>query len=105
MGQVIRNFANTVGSSDHAWVVPYPYWVDTRLVGFNAGDPAKDYALWPDKFAETQLITDPKLFILNLNDASSLEALQALYPQGRLEEFQSKTETKNFLVFYVPPEG
>ncbi|NTU75287.1 MAG: glycosyltransferase family 39 protein, partial [Anaerolineaceae bacterium] len=33
IGQVVREFSDTLGSPDAAYVVPYPYWVDTRLVG------------------------------------------------------------------------
>jgi len=33
IGAVIEEFADTIGDEDHAWVVPYPHWVDTRLVG------------------------------------------------------------------------
>ena len=45
IGQVIRGFADSVGDADDAYVIPYPYWVDTRLVGINAGYPTTDYAL------------------------------------------------------------
>ncbi len=102
MGQVIRTFSNSFGSYDRSWVVPYPYWVDTRLVGFNAGYPTKDYALWPDHFIDTLALASPKLFLLNPADIDSLQALQKLYPQGQLEEYRSKTENKNFLIFLVP---
>ncbi len=33
MGKVIREFSETIGSPETAWVVGFPYWVDTRLVG------------------------------------------------------------------------
>ena len=39
IGKVIRGFAESVGTSETAYVVPFPYWVDTRLVGINAGFP------------------------------------------------------------------
>jgi hypothetical protein len=39
MGEVIRQFTTSVGSEDTAWVLAYPHWVDTRLVGMNAGYP------------------------------------------------------------------
>ena len=47
IGAVIQNFIAEGNPYENAHVVPYPYWVDTRLVGINAGVPWKDYALWP----------------------------------------------------------
>ena len=45
MGKVIHDFGDMYGGTNNAYVVPYPYWVDTRLVGMNAGDPTRDYAI------------------------------------------------------------
>jgi hypothetical protein len=105
LGQVIRSFADSVGTSETAWVVPYPYWVDTRLVGINAGYPIKDFALWPDDFQQT--LNDPraKLFLLKPEDGVDIAALQQFYPQGTLTRYPSKVETKDFMMFFVPPEA
>ena len=72
IGLVIRSFADSVGGKDQAFVVPYPHWVDTRLVGINAGYPEKDYALWPDSFESTTMISPPKLFILKPEDQEAV---------------------------------
>lgn len=103
MGQVIHDFANSVGAPDTAWVVAYPHWVDTRLVGMQAGYAGKDYAIAPDQLESTLAETRPKLFIINLNDSAALTALQQLYPQGWLQRYTSKVETKDFFLFFVPP--
>lgn len=103
MGQLIRNFADSVGSEDSAYVVPYPYWVDTRLVGINAGYPLKDYALWPENFSKTLAETRAKLFILNPKDESSLVLLKQMYPQHTIWYYKAKIEGKDFYVFFVPP--
>jgi 4-amino-4-deoxy-L-arabinose transferase-like glycosyltransferase len=58
VGTVIRDFAGSQGSYDTAYVVPYPYWMDTRLVGINAGDPLKDFALWRENLPVT--LGDPR---------------------------------------------
>ncbi|MGB9641529.1 MAG: glycosyltransferase family 39 protein, partial [Anaerolineales bacterium] len=63
MGKIIHEFATTIGTPDSAWVVAYPYWVDTRLVGMNAGYPLKDYAIWPEQIPDTLASPSPKLFI------------------------------------------
>jgi len=49
MGQVIQQFGDLFGTTETAWVVAYPHWVDTRLVGINAGEPKRDFAIWPDQ--------------------------------------------------------
>jgi hypothetical protein len=104
LGGVIRNFSESIGSADMAYVVPYPHWVDTRLVGINAGYPTKDYAIWPHQFPETTRVTQAKLFIINLNDHESVESLQELYPQGWLKRYISRYPTKSFYIFNVPPQ-
>ena len=102
MGDVVRSFAKLNGTADTAWLVGFPHWADSRLVMINAGYPYRDNAIWPESFAGT--VDDPraKLFLINPNDLADLEALQALYPEGWLTEYQSKYESRNFLLFFVP---
>lgn len=104
MGQVIRQFTSSVGSPDTAWVIAFPHWVDTRLVGMNAGYPLKDYAIWPEQLAETTADPRAKLFLLKPEDSQGLQALQSLYPQGVLNEYDSQVEFHNFLMYFVPPQ-
>ena len=102
MGDVVRSFAKLNGTVDTAWLVGFPHWADSRLVMINAGYPYLDNAIWPESFEGT--LDDPraKLFLLNINDLADLEALQALYPEGWLTEYQSKYESRNFRLFFVP---
>jgi len=104
VGQVIRGFADSVGSLDSAWVIPYPYWMDTRLVGMNAGFPTKDYALQPDQIDATTGDPRAKLFIFKEEDQQTFARLTALYPQGRLKIYPSRIPTKEFWVFTVLPQ-
>ena len=102
MGELIQQFTKSGGSLDKAWVVGYPYWVDTHVVGFNAGYPGHDYAIWPEQFGDTVAQSGPKLFIINPQDTNALVQLSALYPNGQISIYQSKVDTKNFMVFKVP---
>ena len=102
IGRVIRGFVDTIGTEDTAYVVPYPYWVDTRLVGINAGFPTKDYALTADGFASTLSVQKPKLFILNPEDLTDLSLLKSLYPKGVLYTYQDEIPGKDFLMLMVP---
>ena len=102
MGETIGWFARTIGSKDSAYVVPYPHWVDTRLVGINAGYPEKDYALWPEDFAFSLEQTGSKLFIVRPIDANAIQKLTEMYPEGRFSLYQSEWPGKDYLVFFVP---
>jgi hypothetical protein len=83
-------------------VVAYPYWVDTRLVGLEAGNPSRDYAIWPEQLSNTVDTPYPKLFLLKPEDTNGLNTLQALYPQGTSSIYQSRIPSKEFVVFVVP---
>ncbi|MDX1435832.1 MAG: glycosyltransferase family 39 protein, partial [Anaerolineales bacterium] len=103
IGGVIRSFADSVGTPETAWVVPNAHWVDTRLVGINAGYPETDYGLWPDRLHETLDVPGPKMFIVRPTDTASVDLLGELYPDGQLSEYQARVEGKNFLIYFVPP--
>lgn len=105
MGAFVEQFAQTYGTTDTVWIVPYPHWVDTRLPGVWAGIPNRDFAVWPEQLESTLDVSGPKLFILNVEDASSLARLQVLYPQGTWSRFVSETglEGKDFIIYFVPP--
>jgi 4-amino-4-deoxy-L-arabinose transferase-like glycosyltransferase len=101
LGSVIRGFANSYGSEDSAWVVPYAHWVDTRLVGSNAGVYIKDYALQRDNLGQTTQITGPKLFLFNVEDDITKDMLRDIYPDGRLTMFDSESPGKDFMIFFA----
>ena len=102
MGKVIRDYGTIYGTTDTAFVVPFPYWVDTRLVGMNAGDPTRDYAIPPDQISLT--LNDPraKMFLVNPDDVDDLALLRQLFPQGAVSTYKSKIG-KNFDIYMVPP--
>ncbi len=105
MGAVIKDFGITFGSTENAWIVPFPYWVDTRLPGAWAGIPNRDFALWPENFNTTLVVHGPKLIIVNWQDTTSIEQLSALYPHGAWSRFISNTrqEGKDFMILFIPP--
>jgi len=109
MGAVIKAFGEKYGTTDTVWIVPFPYWVDTRLPGVWAGVPNRDFAVWQDNLADTLQYTGPKLFIVkadinnpDANDQATLDILQQLYPQGNLEIHRSKVVGHEFWVYSVP---
>ena len=79
---VIKNFIQSGNNPDLAYVIPYPHWVDTRLVGFNAGYPGKDYAILGDEISDTKEISGDKLFIFKPEDSDTLTELDRCYSDG-----------------------
>ena len=102
MGEVVYAFGAMYGSTETAYVVPYPYWVDTRLVGVNAGDPTRDYAIPPDQIPATLNDPRPKMFLVNPEDQTNLDLLRQLFPLGNLSTYESQVG-KDFYVYVVPP--
>jgi hypothetical protein len=103
IGAVAREFADTIGSPDTIWVMGYPHWIDSRLVATNAGYPGRDYRMFPEQLNDTLQDPRAKLFILSPQDTQGVESLRKLYPQGWLQTLESKTPTKDFMVYFVPP--
>jgi hypothetical protein len=102
IGQVIHDYAQTFGSYDSAYVIPFPHWVDTRLVGINAGAPRMDFALDQQYLPDTLTQEGSKLFIFKYDDMATLEQLSALYPEGKLKFYDDQYEGKDFYIFLVP---
>ncbi len=103
LGHVIRSFADSVGSPDTAYVIPYPYWVDTRLVGIEAGYGVRDFALDRSALDTTLADTREKLFIVDTQDSETVQDLETLYPDGSLYLYKANLPGKDFLEYYVPP--
>jgi len=101
-GAVIQNFAESTGDYETAHVVAFPHWVDTRLVGINAGQPTRDYAISAENLANTTSETRPQLFLLHPDDVESLQKLKELYPFARVTEYPNDIEGKNFIILSVP---
>jgi len=105
MGKVIREFIDTIGTEDSAWVVGYPYWVDTRLVSINARVyPIRDYAIWPEQFETTRKTAAPKLFLFNKEDEADLMLIQSMYPDAIVSTYKSAVPGKDFLIMLVPSD-
>jgi len=111
MGEVIKEFGLVYGETDTVWIVPFPYWVDTRLPGIWAGIPNRDFAEFPDHLADTVPVPGPKLFMVKAdlqipgsNDQKSLDILKQLYPQGVLSLHHSPVPGEDFWIYFVPPK-
>ena len=111
MGRVIQDFEQTYGTQnvDNIWIVPFPYWVDTRLPGVWAGISNRDMAMWRENLSDTVELQGPKLFMVKANtddptgnDQETLNVLKSLYPEGMLRLFESDVPGHDFWIFTVP---
>lgn len=103
MGGVMKQFIETGKPADNVWIVPYAFWVDTRLPPFWAGVPGRDIAIFREKLPATTLVDGPKLFMVAIQDTETLAVLQALYPDGTLTHYISLVDQyHDFWVFTVP---
>lgn len=100
----VNAFELAGNSRYNAWVLPYPHWVDTRLVGVMLGDPTYDPVLWPDQVGDTVYRAGNKLFFIKQDDFDSLTLLRQVYPQGALSYYRAAPDLlgKDFWVFSVP---
>lgn len=101
-GRVIRGFASSIGDYDDAYVVAFPHWMDTRLVGMNAGQATKDYAIQPDELQTLLEKTSNQLLLLHPDDHDSLSLLEMMFPSGQTFEWSNPLPGKNFTIYFVP---
>jgi hypothetical protein len=89
---------------EHAWIIGYPHWVDTRAVGIWIGDITFDNSVMGAE-AVTQLpITRPAWFGLHQYDLAVLRVLQERFPEGRHRLVSgSMCYGREFVVFETEP--
>ena len=103
MADVIKGFARSVGSYQNAYIKSWPYWVDTRNVAFEIGDPSWNNVLMTtEDVLHHQPPPGNKLYIINSSDKDAVKAFQQRFPEGQLRVEKSETPGKDFLVFFVP---
>jgi hypothetical protein len=103
MAETVEDFTNTIGDIEDVWVMAYPYWVDTRLIGIIAGYPTKNFVIFPEDLNNLPEDSKAKLFLIKPEDEEAISLLLEKYPNGWMQEYNSKVAAKNFLLFFVPP--
>ncbi|MCQ3939250.1 MAG: hypothetical protein DPW18_19735, partial [Chloroflexi bacterium] len=101
MGKVLSEFREKYGQTDTVWIVPYPYWVDTRLPGVWAGVPNRDFAMFPDRLQDSLNYPAPKMFLFWNQDTETEKILRELYPDGKLSRYTSAFTGKDFFIYLV----
>lgn len=101
IGEDVRYFTELGNQASNAYVIPFPHWVDTRLVGIQAGFPERDFALAFDQIDEALPAEGNKLFIFKEDDQATLDKINTLFPDAFLELRQSKIPDKNYWIARV----
>jgi hypothetical protein len=99
----MREFYLSVGRPEDAYLVPYPYWVDDRIVNIAAGFPIQSmHYVFPEKIPDLSFSGRPTLFLLLATDIDSLNALKLRFPEGYYAVVASSFPNHDFICFLVP---
>jgi hypothetical protein len=109
IADAIRGFVESGGDASNAWIIAWPYWIDTRGVGIELGDPP-----WNNVILEAEELDEqagaaedavdalPRFYVLHPQDTGSLEQLHSLFPRGRSSLYVSRYPGRDFVTYYVP---
>ena len=91
-------------SRSNAWIIGYPYWVDSRAVGVWIGDinfpNTAGAAVGLQDAASVDLHGQPGWFVLNEQDTETLQALKRKYPEGQAKMVTgSRCDVKRFIIY------
>ncbi len=100
----IQGFAESGGDLENAWIVAWPYWIDTRGAGIALGDPTwNNVILEPETLQEHATAPRPRFYVLHPQDKEALRSLQHIFPAGWSSLYQAQRVQHDFVRFYVPP--
>jgi hypothetical protein len=114
VASAIHGFVESGGDPANAWIIAWPYWIDTRGVGIEMGDPPwNNVILAPEELDAhvdriqplPALISDgqlPRFYVLHPEDTRSLQQLHSLFPDGWSSLYFSERPGRSFVLFYVP---
>lgn len=104
IADTLRTFALEQNDWKHIYIVSAPHWVDHRAVGIHLGNFDFDEHLIEKQDTLRQQVKDPapKLYALKNQDLGDLLLLKQLYPEGSTEHVASRTQGRDFYVFYAP---
>jgi hypothetical protein len=108
LGLFMRKFVDTIGTPDDVYLIPYPYWVDDRIMNISAGFPIESvHYLFPDQIEGFAFSGRPTLFLLLAADVDTLEILKLKYPDGYYATIGSSYPGHDFIYFIVlgTPKG
>ncbi len=97
LGAVVRGALAVGVAPDRIRVVPYPHWVDTRLVAFEAGLAGRDLALDLDRLDAVNERGGPLLFLVHPDDRVSLAKLKRRLPRSTQTRHPARQPGRTFV--------
>jgi hypothetical protein len=114
VASAIHGFVESGGDPANAWIIAWPYWIDTRGVGIEMGDPPWNNVILAPEELDAHVdppdhvpahISDgqlPRFYVLHPEDTRSLQQLHSLFPDGWSSLYFSERPGRSFVLFYVP---
>lgn len=102
IGAALRGFDGSIGDQANAFVIPYPHWVDTRLVGITGGFPERDFALPRERIGTVGGGDRPLLFVIKDDDTESEALIRTQYPEVTTRRIPGTAPGKDFKLMLVP---
>jgi hypothetical protein len=99
MGIVLKEYLDKGVKAGDVHVIAYPYWVDGRLVAFNAGLAGLDLSYSVENIPNLVFNENQQVFLIKPDHAYAIELLKELFPDGELKIFESFTPSKDFYIF------
>lgn len=96
IGADVRYFTGLGNDVSNARVIPYPHWVDTRLVGIQAGYPSEDLAMPLEALKNLATLPGEKLFIFKEDDLAAKYEISNTFPNAYFELRVSEIPNKNY---------
>jgi len=103
IGAFMKEFYTSIGRAEDAYLIPYPYWVDDRIMNLYAGFPIHStHYVMPENISAFVFSGRPTLFLLLAKDTEDLRALQDKFPTGYYGTVVSNYPGHDFVFFVVP---
>lgn len=98
LGEVIRGALALGVPAERIRVVPYPHWVDTRLVGVEAGFPGTDMAIESTSVQKAASRPGPQFYLVHPDDSGTLRILRQKLPAATMMHHRSPVTGKDFMI-------
>jgi hypothetical protein len=103
IGIFMREFSQSIGRPEDAYVVSYPYWIDDRIMNIYAGFPIQSvHYIFPADIPGFAFSGRPTLFLLLGKDQDGLRSLRDKFPNGYYGTVVSSYPGHDFIFFIVP---
>ena len=103
VGTFMRAFTQSIGRPEDVYLIPYPYWIDDRIMNIYAGFPVHtSHVIQPADIPGFAFSGRPTLFVLLATDQTGLSVLREKFPNGYYGTVVSSFPGHDYMYFLVP---